>query len=165
MNFISLIPVNWIILNNLTRALFKRKNRLNIENPFQVWNWGPAEYVPSAKAHERHLDIRQAYVARNATIFKNNHKGDRAFGSILHRRPVRPDSRFLSRSLFTIFEINPIIILLAYTNSNTDIDTGKRKFNSYSRYLKISEQKWKRTWWLFPLYDSNSECFKISWKY
>ena len=106
-----------------------------------------------------------AYVARNATIFKNNHKGDRAFGSILHRRPVRPDSRFLSRSLFTIFEINPIIILLAYTNSNTDIDTGKRKFNSYSRYLKISEQKWKRTWWLFPLYDSNSECIKISWKY
>ena len=93
------------------------------------------------------------------------HKGDRAFGSILHRRPVRPDSRFLSRSLFTIFEINPIIILLAYTNSNTDIDTGKRKFNSYSRYLKISEQKWKRTWWLFPLYDSNSESFKISWKY
>ena len=109
--------------------------------------------------------LSAAYVARNATIFKNNHKGDRAFGSILHRRPVRPDSRFLSRSLFTIFEINPIIILLAYTNSNTDIDTGKRKFNSYSRYLKISEQKWKRTWWLFPLYDSNSECFKISWKY
>ena len=57
------------------------------------------------------------------------------FGSILHRRPVRPDSRFLFRSLFTIFEINPIILLLGYTNSNTDIDTGKRKFNSYSRYL------------------------------
>ena len=71
------------------------------------------------------------YVARNATIFKNNHKGDRAFGSILHRRPVRPDSRFLSRSLFTNFEINLIIILPGYTNSNTDIDTGERKFNSY----------------------------------
>ena len=34
-------------------------------------------------------------------------------------------------------QLNPIIILLAYTNSNTDIDTGKRKFNSYSRYLKV----------------------------
>ena len=42
---------------------------------------------------------------------------------------VRPDSRFLSRSLFTIFEINPIIILMGYTN----IDTEKRKFNSDSR--------------------------------
>ena len=42
------------------------------------------------------------------------------FGPFLHRRP---DSKFLSRSLFTIFEINPIIILMGYTNSNTDIDT------------------------------------------
>ena len=131
----------------------------------QRWSPGDKTWQRAQRGHTKKnqsypkgtSEISDAYVARNATIFKNNHKGDRAFGSILHRRPVRPDSRFLSRSLFTIFEINPIIILLAYTNSNTDIDTGKRKFNSYSRYLKISEQKWNRTWWLFRLYDSNWE--------
>ena len=69
------------------------------------------------------------HVTRNATIFNHYHKGDRrAFGSILHRRPLRPDSRFLSRSVFTIIEINPIIILPKYTISDTDID--KRRENS-----------------------------------
>ena len=63
----------------------------------------------------------ESYVEQNATVFKNNHKGDRAFCSILHRRPVRPDSRFLSRSVITIFELNPIIILPSNTNSDTDI--------------------------------------------
>ena len=35
------------------------------------------------------------YVARNATIFKNDHKGDRAFGSF-PTRPPKPSSSSIS---------------------------------------------------------------------
>ena len=40
-------------------------------------------------------------------------------------------SLFTKLSIFTIFEINSIIILPRYTIYNTDITTEKRKFDSY----------------------------------